>query len=93
MKRRLLTIALLVFCFDSLIAQDLREYYRLDSIVNEDLESKPARVVEEAKDLVKAARQTGIDSLVFSALMTQAQVFNNLGLFDASQKSSIRPVA
>lgn len=86
-KRRLLTIALLVFCFDCLIAQDLREYYRLDSIVNEDLESKPARVVEEAKELVKAARQTGIDSLVFSALMTQAQVFNNLGMFDASQKA------
>ena len=87
LKRRFWTLALLVFCFDCLIAQDLREYYRLDSIVNEDLESKPARVVEEAKELVKAAHQTGIDSLIFSALMTQAQVFNNLGMFDASQKA------
>ncbi|MBL0085111.1 MAG: hypothetical protein IPP37_22920 [Saprospiraceae bacterium] len=68
MKKKNLTIALLVLCFDCLLAQDLREYYRLDSIVNEDLESKPARVVEEAKDLVKAARQTGIDSLVLVLL-------------------------
>ncbi|HRD08232.1 MAG TPA: hypothetical protein PK037_11720, partial [Saprospiraceae bacterium] len=87
MKKSFWTIAFLVFCFDSSDAQDLRSYYRLDSIVNADLESKPGRVVEDAKELVKVAHQTGIDSLIFSALMTQAQVFNNLGMFDASQKA------
>ncbi len=87
LKKSFWTIAFLVFCFDSSDAQDLRSYYRLDSIVNADLESKPGRVVEDAKELVKVAHQTGIDSLIFSALMTQAQVFNNLGMFDASQKA------
>jgi signal transduction histidine kinase len=87
LKKSFWTIAFLVFCFDSSDAQDLRSYYRLDSIVNADLESKPGRVVEDAKELVKVANQTGIDSLIFSALMTQAQVFNNLGMFDASQKA------
>lgn len=87
LKRVLAAIAIFSSFLNLTSSQDLKEYHRLDSVVNFHLESQPARVVEEAKDLVKAARKTGKDSLIFSALMTQAQLFNNLGMFDASQKA------